>query len=141
MVGHLSRRRRRGKLRQTNSNSNNFKKWTLYHVNIRSIESKLVSLKSILHKLNPNVVTINETHLKSNKKVKLSGYHSYSRNRKDKSFEGIATCVIEEDSDDCIKVDEGDGNNEVLVTRHSQFFVPINIINVYGKQENRSSVN
>ena len=34
---------------------------------------------------------------------------------------------------------EGKESNEFLITRHSQFIIPINIINVYGEQENRTS--
>ena len=34
---------------------------------------------------------------------------------------------------------EGSGTNEYLITRHSQFRIPINVINVYGEQENRTS--
>ena len=33
---------------------------------------------------------------------------------------------------------EGEDSNEYLITRHSQFVTPINIINVYGEQENRT---
>ena len=38
-----------------------------------------------------------------------------------------------------MKVAEGSAENEFIVTRHSQFDTPINIINVYGDQENRTS--
>ena len=34
---------------------------------------------------------------------------------------------------------EGDDDDEFLITRHSQFVTPVNIINIYGEQECRSS--
>ena len=35
------------------------------------------------------------------------------------------------------KVNEGTERNEIFVTRHSQFEVPVNVINMYGQQECR----
>ena len=37
-----------------------------------------------------------------------------------------------------LKVDEGKDGLEMIVTRHSQYNPPINIINVYGEQECRT---
>ena len=37
------------------------------------------------------------------------------------------------------KVTEGDTNDEFVITKHSQFKTPINIINWYGETESRSS--
>ena len=39
-----------------------------------------------------------------------------------------------------IIVNEGKDRNEFIITRHSQFVKPINIINVYGDVESRTSV-
>ena len=69
------------------------------------------------------------------------GYQCYSRKRKDKSQGRIANCVIKSDGNDCLKVSEGTDTSEYLITRHSQFLTPINIINVYGEQENRTPAN
>ena len=52
---------------------------------------------------------------------------------------GVATYVEESDTDNVLKVSEGKESNEYIVTRHSQFSTPINIINVYGSQECRVS--
>ena len=38
-----------------------------------------------------------------------------------------------------MKVAEGEGDLEMMITRHSQFQIPLNIINLYGEQECRSS--
>jgi hypothetical protein len=50
----------------------------------------------------------------------------------------IATSIRKDDSKFCLKVEEGEDNDEFMVTRHGQFMKPINIINVYGEQEGRS---
>ena len=37
-----------------------------------------------------------------------------------------------------MKVDEGENDDEFIITRHSQFLRPINVFNVYGEQESRN---
>ena len=51
---------------------------------------------------------------------------------------GIATSIRKDDSKFCLKVEEGENNDEFMITRQGQFMKPINIINVYGEQEGRS---
>ena len=53
---------------------------------------------------------------------------------------GVAVLVKECDSDSVIKAAEGSDDNEYLVTRHSQFTIPINVITLYGEQESRSKI-
>ena len=52
---------------------------------------------------------------------------------------GVATCVNKKDSDSVLMTKEGEDKDEYIITRHSQFLRPINVINVYGEQENRNS--
>merc|ERR1711954_38182 len=89
----------------------------------------------------PNIIGVGESHYKFNKKVNLPGYQSYTRNRTEKSQGGIATLVVDSDFSDCLKVSEGKDINEFIVTRHSEFNIPINIIHVYGQQQGRTPVN
>ena len=56
-----------------------------------------------------------------------------------KASGGIATSIIDKDSAKCVRVEEGSEDNEFIITRHSQFLIPINVINVYGQQEARMS--
>ena len=72
--------------------------------------------------------------------MKIPGYQSYSRNRRDRMSGGIVSSVLLEDSHNCLKVSEGKDANEYILTRHSQFHPPINVLNVYGAQENRTPV-
>ena len=38
-----------------------------------------------------------------------------------------------------LKIKEGENDDEFLITRHSQFATPINVVNIYGEQEGRST--
>ena len=77
--------------------------------------------------------------MKFGTKMKIPGYVSYNKNRKEKSHGGIATSIIEGEAAECLKITEGNDNNEFLITRHAQFIPPINVINVYSEQENRTA--
>ena len=97
-----------------------------------------MSLNAIFDNKKPNVATINETNLKGKKVITMPGYKSVCRNRADnKHMGGVATLVKKSEIEDFIKVGEGADLDEYLVTRHSQFLIPINIVNVYGEIENR----
>ena len=69
--------------------------------------------------------------------MNIPGYVSYSRNRKDKASGGISTSVSNIDAPFCVRVEEGLEDNEFILTRHSQFQPPINVLNLYGQQECR----
>ena len=85
------------------------------------------------------MVTLSETNLKNGKRLIVDGYLSYNKNRQNANMGGVATCVASEDAINALKVGEGVDNEEYIVTRQSQFIVPVNIINWYGQQEGRSS--
>ena len=53
---------------------------------------------------------------------------------------GVCTAIVNEDAEQVLKVSEGTNGNEYLITRHSQFVKPLNIINVYGDIESRTPV-
>ena len=119
------------------SNANTNDKWSVYHVNVNNLDSKYVSMKSILVENPYSVVTLNETHCKAGRKVSLPGYLTYSRNRVNNNSGGISTSVLLNDAPHSVKVDEGRDENEFVITRHSQFEVPVNVLNMYGQQECR----
>ena len=50
---------------------------------------------------------------------------------------GISTSVKNQDAMHTLKVKEGIEDDEYLITRHSQFVIPINVVNIYGEQEGR----
>ena len=73
-----------------------------------------------------------------NKKPELYGFYSYTHNRDNKSMGGIATCVDAREASNAVSMKYGEDEDEYIVTRHNQFSVPINVINLYGEQESRT---
>ena len=97
-------------------------KWTLFHLNNRGFQSKQKSLNAILGELKANVVTLNETGLKSRQKLSLSNYKSFNRNRCDgKSMGGISTSIRNDEKQYVIKTAEGAEQDEFIITRHANF--------------------
>ena len=115
------------------------KELEIYHLNIRGLDSKIVSLKGILKTISPDIVTLNETHYVNKRRINIEGYEPFQRNRIGKGGGGIATLVKKCHSSDTIKIKEGVDQDEYIVTKHDNFAIPINIINVYGEAESRAS--
>ena len=105
---------------------------------MRGFNSKADSLKAICNSMNVDLLTINETQLRGNKKVVIPGFKSYCRNRVNTDGGGIATCVKDVLVKETLQIFEGNDDNEIIITRHSQFEFVINVINVYGCQESRA---
>ena len=113
------RKRRRG-----GGNANKVirnKDFNVYLVNLRGAKSKLVSLQAIVDDPNvkPDLANLVETNLKGSSKLDVKGFYSFSRNRKNKHMGGVSTLVKENDVKHVLKVSEGAGDNEYLITRHS----------------------
>ena len=81
--------------------------WTVYHNNIRSMDSKSPMLKNIVNKLQPSVINLNELNYKGKRKLKIPGYLCFNKNRVDMKGGGVGTCVKEMDSGEVLKVGEG----------------------------------
>ena len=84
-------RARRRKRRCFNKKPNSFKCDTrsIMHSNIRGVDSKRLSLKLISDKA--DVLTLNETFLKNNRKLQLPGFNCYNRNR---MFMGVVLLLV-----------------------------------------------
>ena len=52
---------------------------------------------------------------------------------------GVATCIRNDEKVSALKTDGGDEKDEFIVTRHSQFAPAVNVVNIYGEIESRSS--
>ena len=52
---------------------------------------------------------------------------------------GVATCIDNSEAPSCLKVTEGSDDDKFVITRHGQFQTPINIMNIYGETESRST--
>ena len=102
-------------------------------IKLEKFDCRLTSLKAIINVHKFSVIVLNETHFQAGRKMDLQGYTSYTRNRTERISGGISTSVANSESEYCVRVDEGIGRNEFLVTRHSQFVTPINVINTDNK--------
>ena len=134
-----TRRSKRQSYKKYSNFASNENKWTIFHTNIRGYNSKKKSFLSIINGVNPNVITINELGYKKDKKLKIPGYHCYNRNRVSENMGGVATAIKNDEIDHAVKTDEGSEKDEFIITRHSQFNPPINVINCYGEIESRTS--
>ena len=47
---------------------------------------------------------------------------------------GVATLVDERDKNSFVKVSEGENEDEFIITRHSNFLMPLNVINIFWKE-------
>ena len=86
--------------------------WKIYHSNIRGFDSKCNSLKSILETIKPDVITLNETLYRGNKKLTIEGFITYNRNRQNENGGGVATAVSQVDSKHTLKVKDGQEKDE-----------------------------
>ena len=93
----------------------------MYHLNFRGFNSKKSSFESILNSLDkkPNFLNIVESHMLGNNKLKIPGYETFARNRKDKSQGGVASRILESESINCVNISEGKDSNEYIITRHN----------------------
>ena len=94
---------------------------------MRVLKSKELSLKKILKRVMPSVVTINETLLTGNMKVSIPPFTWWSKNRKDKGGGGIATGVSQKYKDCSVRAGEGEQNDEHFITRIECFQPALNI--------------
>ena len=139
-VKRSKRKNRRGNKLNVNSVHNN--KFTVYFSNIRGVTSKKVSLQNIVSnpEVNADLIALVETNLKKSKKLDIDGYNCINSNRQSGNMGGVATLFKSNDKNHVVKITEGTEGNEFLITRHCNFKFPINVINIYGEQESRSTV-
>ena len=109
---------------------------------MRGVSSKLKSLENILKSpsIDADIVALVETNLSNNKKVNISDYECFSCNRKNANMGGVAILVKDNIAKNTVKIGEGTEEKEYLITRHSNFAVPLNVIVLHGEQETRNNV-
>ena len=74
-------RKRRANRRSLKHNVVTNSEWNIMLSNIRGFNSKELSLKEIVKKDRVDVLVLNETFMKKDKKPKLAGFKCFSRNR------------------------------------------------------------
>ena len=140
VIGKKTRRSKRKSYKKKYCNfANNDNKWSIFHTNIRAYNSKKKSFLSIINGVSPSVITLNDVGYKKDKKLNVPGHYCYNRNRVSENMGGVATCIKNDEKNYAIKTDEGSGKDEFIISRHSKFQKPINVINCYGEIESRSS--
>ena len=121
--------RRRAKKRSSNTVS-----LKLIQTNMDGYTSKKESIDEIAEEEVPDIITINDTALKGNLKVKIPEYFCYSKNREKKKG-GVATVVSNYLKPNTTKVTEGREGDEYIITRFDITLPAINVVNMYGAQE------
>ena len=86
----------------------------IFNKNVCGLNSKKLSISSILDKLIPDVCTFQETNVTGNNKIKINkNYHMSFRNRKyTKKMRGVATAVANNLKQHWSKVSEGENDDE-----------------------------
>ena len=110
----------------------------IIHSNTDGYKSKKESINEIADKESPDIMTLNDTNLKGNLKVKVPGYFSFNKNR-EKYKGGVATVIANYLKHNTMKVAEGKEEDEYIITRIDNTIPEINIINIYGTQESKTS--
>ena len=111
----------------------------ILHSNIRGFTSKQTSLSEILEREVPDIVNLNETNMKGNRKINLKKYVSFSKNSV-QNCHGISTSFASYLKDSSVKVSEDTGGvDEFMVTRLESVEPALNIINIYGAIEERAA--
>ena len=96
-------------------------------------------LSKIVYEKRPNVLNFNEILFSGSRKPQFPGYRCFTVNcGHGKSGGGVGTCFDSSLAGSVLKIKEGE-KNEMLVTRLDNFYTPINIINIYGEQESRTT--
>ena len=110
----------------------------IIHSNIDGYKSKKESVNEIAEKETPDIITLNDTNLKGKLKVKVPNYFSYNKNR-EKYKGGVAPVIANHLKHNTMKVTEGIEDDEYIVTRLDNTIPAVNVINIYGQQESRTS--
>ena len=143
------RRRRRGSRRKKQEKETTTISIVL--TNCKGYSSKEESIrKDIVEQLAPDVLLINETLLTGPRQIKSKDYLVYCKNRQEKDKEekerkggegaggGVATLISKQLQASTIKAGEGRQGDEYIITRLSHVRPALNIVNIYGENENRA---
>ena len=134
------RKTRRGRKKKSkNEEFFDYGTFNVLQTNIQASSLRKSSLQAIVNNLEIDLVIVNETGLRKNNKFNLDGFTSFSKNRQNAPTGGIATCINDKYSVDTMKTSEGP-KEEFIITRHGQFEPALNVINLYGSQESRLTV-
>ena len=72
-------------------------------------------------------------------KVNIEGYITFSKNRMNKIMGGVSISTKKAEAQHVVKIKEGENDDEFIVVRHEKYEPAINVMTIYGEQENRTS--
>ena len=144
------RNRRRRKRKKEQSDTEDI---SIVLTNCKGYTSKEESRKKdIMEGKAPEVILLNETLLTGARKIKADNYLAFCRNRDRKERKkgdkvgsgegagagGVATLIAKHLQSNTVKAGEGREGDEYLITRLNHVKPALNIINIYGENENRA---
>ena len=132
-----SKKRNPGRRGKANNKSNSVD-LKIIHSNTDGYKSKRESINEIAANEKPDILTLNDTYLKGNLKVKVPGYFSYNKNR-DKHKGGVASVISNHLVHNTMKVAKGTDEDEYIIIRIDKTVHAVNIVNICGSQESRSN--
>ena len=110
------------------------------HSNCRGLKSKIQSVNHTVNNLvKPDILSLNEHGIRGKNKIKIDNFHSFNKNRVNKTMGGVSISVPEDKLSNFMKVKEGEGTDEYVIVRCDDFTPPINFVSLYGTNECRVS--
>ena len=111
----------------------------ILQTNCDGFTSKKESVEDIINARETDILLLSDTALKGKRKVKMKNYFSFAKNRI-KARGGVATVVANHLRQHTVKVGEGkEDDDEYIIVRHDHVIPALNIVNMYGSQESRTS--
>ena len=105
-------------------------------MNCDGYTSKKECIEDIVSERHADILLLNA--LKGKRKVRMKNFFSFSKKRV-KAKGGVATVISNNLKANTVRVAEGREDDEYIITRLDHVLPPINIVNIYGQQESRSS--
>ena len=111
---------------------------TLEHSNIRGLRSKIQSINYVKSLIKPDIISLNEHGIIGNNKVELDNYKTFYKNCVGSKMGGVSVSVKNDNFASFMKVKEGEGNDEYIIVRCTEFLPPFNVVSFYGETESRT---
>ena len=93
----------------------------------------------MINVVDPNMILLNEHGITKKNKVNIDGYITFSKNRNNKIMGGVSISTKKTEAQHVVKVKEGENDDEFILVRNEKYQPAINVLSIYGEQENRTS--
>ena len=123
--GYGKKNERKNKLNQMNL--------SIIGTNSAGLRGKMESFYNLINEYSPSIITIQETKHKKTGTIKMKGFQTFEKVRKNKGGGGLLTAVC--DDLDPVLVSQGNEDIEIIVVEANLGIKKLRIINAYGPQE------